>query len=156
MLRYYLFSKHVNYPSKVILQQYWAPSYYVTPVRQYFDYKLSNRYMGSEGPIPWPFRSLALTRVTTFSGVNWRTKYSASYSSTFLTSRKKSSCCCDYFGRNKSKNVQAHWKQTFICNSPKWGSTCNFIWLEETFEYKHSYQFYAFKTELCFSKIRIF
>lgn len=61
MVRYHLFSKLQNHPTKLISQQDGAPPQYANIVGQYLDHKHPNRWVGREGPFPGPIRSPGLT-----------------------------------------------------------------------------------------------
>ena len=61
MLRFVFLLKLWDYPESMILQQDGAPPHYANEVRENFDWKLSERWMGRVGPISWPAHSPDLT-----------------------------------------------------------------------------------------------
>ena len=52
----------------IIFQQDGAPPYWVSHVRRFLDAKFPNRWIGTDGPTPWPPRSPDIIPLTSFYG----------------------------------------------------------------------------------------
>lgn len=57
---------------------------------------------------------------------------------------------------NVPKRLSEHWKQTFVCNSPRWKSFWNFAAFVKTYKYMLSYAVQRIEFKLCFTEIWTF
>ena len=60
----------------IIFQQNGAPPHWGSHVRRFLDATFPNRWIGRDGPTPWPPRSPDITPLTSFYAVMLRTFFS--------------------------------------------------------------------------------
>ena len=75
MLELYVAPQLVELQPWIIFQQDGAPPHWDSDVRRFLDATFPNKWIGSDGPTPWPPRSPDITRpLTSFYGGMLRTK----------------------------------------------------------------------------------
>jgi hypothetical protein len=58
-----------EFQPRAVLQQDGPPPHWGLLVRQFLDATVANRWIGRDGPTPWPPRSPDITRLDFFMGV---------------------------------------------------------------------------------------
>lgn len=87
ILRYYLLSEFPNYLFDIMVPQKWAPPHCAILVRQYWEHSSLIDGWGGDDWLPGLLDLPTSSRVTSFSGTIWKTKYSESYLRIVLNSR---------------------------------------------------------------------